>query len=388
MSTIRILIVEDEPIVAEDVAERLQKFGYQVVGIEESGGAAIAMATAMRPDLVLMDIVLEGELDGVEAAHIIRQALQIPVVYLTANTDETTLQRAKATVPFGYILKPFKARELQATIEIALSRHQAEQEVQRALAIATDTANQIQSQIQKQIESEQAQRQEYLMMAVHELRTPLSIVKFAASMMRERGHSMPEAEQRRNLTYIESAVGSMNHLIEDVLTLGGLDFPKTAFNPAPLNIVDFCQDMVQAMQWGVGDQYTLKFSTSDHCPIADFDSKLLWHVVNNLLSNAIKYSPQGTTVSLQLSYIQVNQNEERVRLQFQDQGIGIPQPDQESLFEPFHRGSNVGSVPGTGLGLAIAKCAVDLHGGTIAIVSRMGEGTTITVELPLQAPQS
>lgn len=127
MSDTRIMIVEDERIVAKDLQFRLQGLGYQVAAMASEGNDAIAKASASRPNLVLMDIRIEGEMDGIQTAEQIRSELDIPVVFLTAYADQATLARAKITEPFGYILKPFEERELQSTIEIALYRHKAEQ---------------------------------------------------------------------------------------------------------------------------------------------------------------------------------------------------------------------------------------------------------------------
>ena len=114
-----ILVVEDERIVAEDIKMRLQKLGYKVPGIVFSGEEAVKKAENMRPDLVLMDIVLEKKMNGIEAASIISSCFNIPIVYLTAYADNKTLEKAKITEPFGYILKPFEDRELYTTIEMA-----------------------------------------------------------------------------------------------------------------------------------------------------------------------------------------------------------------------------------------------------------------------------
>jgi two-component system cell cycle sensor histidine kinase/response regulator CckA len=123
MSNSRILIVEDEGIIAKDIQSTLNRSGYSVIGIASSGEEAIKKAMEIHPDVVLMDIVLEGSIDGVEATEYIRDHFDIPVVYLTAYSDDTTLQRAKITEPFGYILKPFQEKELYTTIEMAIYKH-------------------------------------------------------------------------------------------------------------------------------------------------------------------------------------------------------------------------------------------------------------------------
>jgi two-component system cell cycle sensor histidine kinase/response regulator CckA len=127
----QILVVEDEVIVAKDLQNELKSLGYDVPFIASSGEEAIEKAAATRPNLVLMDIRLKGQMDGVDAAHELRRRLNIPVVFLTAYADESTLQRAKVAEPYGYLLKPFERRELRISIETALHKHKMEQKVQQ-----------------------------------------------------------------------------------------------------------------------------------------------------------------------------------------------------------------------------------------------------------------
>jgi PAS domain S-box-containing protein len=122
----RILIAEDEQIVAADIRERLTALGYSVSGVAGSGEDAITLATETKPDLLLVDIVLQGSVDGIEAVKKIQMKMDIPVIYLTAYTDEGTVHRARDTDPLGYLLKPFDERELRFTIEMALHKHQIE----------------------------------------------------------------------------------------------------------------------------------------------------------------------------------------------------------------------------------------------------------------------
>jgi PAS domain S-box-containing protein len=132
MNAPAILIVEDERIVARDIQNRLTHLGYSVVGVTRFGAEAIRLADEVRPDLVLMDIRLEGDMDGVTAAREIRDRWQLPIVYLTAYADDETLARARVTEPFGYILKPFAERELRTAIEMALYKHQAERRLRES----------------------------------------------------------------------------------------------------------------------------------------------------------------------------------------------------------------------------------------------------------------
>jgi CheY-like chemotaxis protein len=124
----RILVVEDEHIVAMGIKKMVKSLGYTVTGVASSGEDAISKAESTFPDVVLMDIMLKGDMDGVEAAGEIKKRFDVPVVYLTAYSDNKILERAKKTEPFGYIVKPFDEKDLHSSIEIALHRHRKEKE--------------------------------------------------------------------------------------------------------------------------------------------------------------------------------------------------------------------------------------------------------------------
>lgn len=137
MANAQILVVEDEAIIARNIQRELNSMGYTVPAIAASGEEALQKAAETHPDLVLMDISLKGSMDGVETCQRIQEHLDVPIVYLTGYADEQTLERAKKTGPFGYLLKPYEEKELQTTIEIALHKHKvdaARREMQQALA--------------------------------------------------------------------------------------------------------------------------------------------------------------------------------------------------------------------------------------------------------------
>ena len=132
MTSARILVVEDDRVVARDIQHQLTRIGHTVVGVTQSGEDAVRLALESHPDLVLMDIRLEGALDGVDAAQQIRDRCQVPVVYLTAYADDETLKRARVTEPFGYLLKPFEDSQLRTVIEMALYKHTAERKLRES----------------------------------------------------------------------------------------------------------------------------------------------------------------------------------------------------------------------------------------------------------------
>jgi signal transduction histidine kinase len=359
----KILVVEDERIVAKDISKRLEKLGYIVVATASSGQEAIRKAIETRPDLVLMDVQLRGDMDGVDTAQHIRADIDIPVIYLTAYADQNTLQRAKITEPFGYIVKPFDERDLHAAIEIALRRHLAEVAVHVAL--------------QKEKELSELKSRFWSMVA-HEFRSPLTTISASAQLLEHHGHQLNEERRREYLYMIREAAEAMNNLLNDVLSVGKAEGGSLKFKPELIDLEEFCRTLVEEIQFHAGARHRLVFRAQGQCVDIYADRQLIWHILNNLLSNAIKYSPHGGDVELTLIC-----SEREVVFQVKDTGIGIPQEDQQHLFESFHRANNVGNIPGTGLGLTMVKKCTELHNGEIQVESRINVGSTFTVTLPV-----
>ncbi len=136
---IKILVVEDESNVAQVMRIRLESYGFKVCDIVSSGRDAIRVAEALAPDIVIMDIRINGNMDGIETAHRIRSLIEVPIIYLTSHSDKDLLKRAQATKPFGYIVKPYDGKQLCVTVEMALSKHKLEMEHQQLLSDLKET---------------------------------------------------------------------------------------------------------------------------------------------------------------------------------------------------------------------------------------------------------
>lgn len=376
-----ILVVEDERIIACDIKDCLERFGYKVPAITAYGEKAIETAEAINPDLILMDIMLKGNKNGIEAAEEIVTRLNIPIIFLTAYSDEYTLKKAKTTQPFGYILKPFEETQLITTIEIALNKHRTEMVMREALAKEKDM---------REIKSR------FVSMVSHEFRNPLSTIFTSTELLLHHGNQLKEDKKNEYLCHIQNAVKHLSQILNDVLNIETAESATVHFNPEPLNIQAFCEELLAEFQVGTSSIHNIIFSireefdlseTSTHnsnsasvekkTKLPSLDKKLLRHILTNLLANAIKYSPQGGTVCFDLFCLR-----EEVVFRIQDEGIGIPQADRDNLFTSFHRARNVGNIPGTGLGLSIVKQYVDLHSGEINFVSKEGVGSTFIVSLP------
>ncbi|MBN3959351.1 ATP-binding protein [Nostoc sp. NMS8] len=500
MGQARILVVEDEVIVARTIASQLSQLGYIVTGTASSGKVAIAKASETQPELVLMDIILKGEMDGIATAIQIREQLDVPVIYLTAYGDEHTLERAKITQPFGYIVKPFTTKDLRIAIEIGLLKHQLERELRanrdqlatllNSMSDAVIAANEqgkvtfmnpaaealtgwqqkdalgneaakifpivdevtettLENPVTKVLREQQVaylgeftslitkngkripigdsaspikgrpdqingvvvvfwdlserrqtklleqaleKEQElnrlkslFISTVSHEFRNPLTVVQTAVELIEMQGANLTDVKRGIYLKRIQGAVQSMEKLMEEVLFMGRAEAEKLIYNPTPLNLEQFCLDLIEDFSIIESNVYEIIFTCHSDNTSAVMDEILLHYLFANIVSNALKYSPRGGKIQFDLICDPI----EKVAIFYiQDQGMGIPEADQPRVFESFYRGSNVKAIKGTGLGLVIVKRCVDAHRGQISVTSQVEVGTIFTVILPLNSELS
>jgi PAS domain S-box-containing protein len=238
-------------------------------------------------------------------------------------------------------------------------RKQAEEEMQKALGREKELS---------QLKSN------FVSMVSHEFRTPLGIIQSSAELLRDFHEKMQPAERQEQLDSISRNTRRMAGMMEEILVLSRLDAGKLDFQPAVLDLNNFCRHVVDEILSATSRRCPIELSLNSIPSEARADERLLGHIFTNLLSNAVKYSEPGATV-----HFLVERNGTEAVCVIRDNGIGIPQEDQQQLFQAFHRGSNVGPRPGTGLGLLLVKRCADLHGGKVQVVSKFGEGTTVTV---------
>lgn len=218
----------------------------------------------------------------------------------------------------------------------------------------------------------------FISMMSHELRTPLASIMLSNDLLKLYGDQISHEEKMSYIDNIRQQVELLTDLIKDVSTLSRTDEHNATFMPEEVNIVSYCQKLVGEFNLTHKKTHDIRFTSSHDDLFIKADLKLMRQVMSNLLSNALKYSPNGGKVQ-----VSIRKEGRFVVITVQDEGIGIPAVDLPHLFEPFHRGENVGTTPGTGLGLAIAKQAVMLHNGTIEAHSQPNKGTIMTVRLPI-----
>lgn len=400
----KILIVEDESVVALNLQMRLEAAHYQVTGVADSHQTALALLRDTSPDLVLLDIRLKNNQSGVGVAQEIREHFNVPVVYLTAYADSAILQQAYQTAPYGYILKPFDVTELHSTISLALSHHQTQSrlqsrngELESQIRQRTQELEQTIQQLRREVaerqcvESEALEREQefsdlksrFITTTSHEFRTPLSIVMTSAELLERMGDRCSEQRRVNYLRKICQAVRSRTTILTDMLTLGKVSSGALEFHPIRLDLLEFCTQLLTDMNLGATSSPALQWEiVSEHNVEVTLDPDLLTLILTNLLSNSIKYSPHGGSIYLEVQCPALD-DPEFVMFHLQDHGIGIPVEDVPHLFESFHRATNVDTIPGIGLGLAIVRQCVDLHKGHITIQSEVNQETIVVVKLPI-----
>ncbi|MDB6027397.1 MAG: hypothetical protein JWM68_3620, partial [Verrucomicrobiales bacterium] len=242
-------------------------------------------------------------------------------------------------------------------------RKQAEAEVHRALA--------------REMELSQL-KSNFVSMVSHEFRTPLGIIQSSAELLRDFYSRMLPDEREEQLESIARNTRRMAGMMEEILVLSRLDAGKLDFHPTALDLNAFCRRVLHEVLSATNRRCPIELALGSVPTQAQADEQLLGHIFTNLLSNAVKYSEPGTTVRFA-----VERDGADAVCTIRDQGIGISEEDQQQLFKAFHRGGNVGTRPGTGLGLLLVKRCADLHGGKLQVKSKVGEGTTVTVRLPV-----
>ncbi|MCB0115905.1 MAG: PAS domain S-box protein, partial [Caldilineaceae bacterium] len=220
----------------------------------------------------------------------------------------------------------------------------------------------------------------FVSMTSHEYRTPLAAILATTETLSRYRSRMDAAQVDERLDRIRTQVMHMKGLVEDVSQLERIQAGRMPFKPEETQLDVLCLEIIEEVQATSRRHDRIAFDCPQRPVFADIDVQLMRQIIANILTNALKYSTEGQAVRFSLT-----QDDETITLSIADRGIGIPEEDMAHLFDPFHRGNNVGVISGTGLGLSIAKQALKLHNGSVEVNSRLGEGATFTISLPNHA---
>jgi signal transduction histidine kinase len=370
MTGARILVVEDERIVALHLRQQLVKLGYIVDGPVASGKQALQKIEEARPELVLLDIHIEGDLDGIATAAQIPAGYYLPVIYLTAYSEPATLDRAAETRPYGYLIKPFSERELHATIQMALERCRAERVERR---------------------SEAALRQAQKMEAIgqltgglaHDFNNLIGIILGNLDLLAER-----YGLQTEERTLIDPAIQAAERGAE--LTRQLLAFSRRQpLAPKLTRLLPVLETTAQLLRRTLGEAITLELRVSDPLWPVLIDVSQLESALLNLSVNARDAMPNGGRLTVEASNIVIDERLVELNLEVvpgdyvliavSDTGCGMTAEVLAHVFEPFFTTKGNG---GTGLGLSMVHGFLRQSGGHTRIYSETGHGTTVRLYLP------
>ena len=387
MTAVSIMIVEDEGITAMDLQDTLKHLGYAVAGMADSGEDAVRLAGDLRPDLVLMDIMLKGEMDGVAAAAQVRD-LGIPVVYLTAYTDESTLARAKITEAFGYLVKPFEERELHTTVEMALYKHRAEATLKGSYRRLEASLTELKAAQQRLVRQERLAAVGQLAAGIaHDFNNLLAVIMGLSQMLEMRDDIPHEAKVDLKTIYAQGQRGTK--LVQQMLDFG----QSNVVHRYPVDIAPFLRNIVAQLEQSFleGIRVDVEAPAGDYT--VDVNLPQLQTMMTHLAANARDAMPDGGEFRVGLSHMRVDEGDglpgvapgDWVVLKVSDSGEGMPPEVLAQAFEPFFTTRQAGK--GTGLGLAQVHGIVKQHGGEITVQSEPGKGSCFTVFLPRRFPE-
>lgn len=390
MLALRILITEDDNVSALLLKKALEKNNHEIVGVAATGEEALNFLDENEVDLVMMDINLGGDLDGIKTTEIINEKYDIPVVYLTASSDEDTLQKIAGTNPSAYVIKPFNIRELNMMIELAIFKDKKEKELQKLnneleekVKQRTADLNEANKELKKALEKEREigeLKSRIVQNVSHGFKTPLTSILSSAQLLQiyaEKDHPFRQKIAKHSKK-IENSVRSLNSLLTSVLFFGKADANKIDYKPARFFTTPFFNELLDVVKANNDNEVTITTDFINIPKSIKSDAELLYQVFENLLSNAVKYSKKNGHVEFK-----VELKDNIMYAEINDDGIGIPKKEQHQLFDRFFRAKNVGITEGSGLGLSIVKKCMDVLKGKIEVESDSDKGSTFKLTIPL-----
>ncbi|MGK7942284.1 MAG: ATP-binding protein [Crocosphaera sp.] len=381
-NVIKVLLIEDnlaEARLLNEVLKGATKQEFQLVHEKRLQYALNELENQIF-DIILLDLTLPDSQGLDSLGPIIIKNPHIPIVVLTNMNDEELALEAVRKGAQDYLVKRHITLDiLVRSICYAIERKQMEDKLIEANQALEKRVEERTIQLLKAQELNQL-KSEFVSMLSHDFRNPLNTILLSTGLLEDSHDQLTREQQLYYFQMIRQAVHDMNQLLSEVLLLGKADAGKLKANFEPLDIKEYCQQIINSLHLSLDNNHQITVAFKGNLEQELWDAKLLWHILHNLLNNAIKYSPKGGKIE-----VKIIKEEKAVMFQIKDQGIGISQTDQKHLFEPFYRADNVNNISGTGLGLAIVRKCVEAYEGEILVESQLGKGTTFTVILPGQS---
>jgi signal transduction histidine kinase len=371
-----ILVVDDVTKNLQVVGTMLRAQGYEVMPAT-SGPQALELVQMEPPDLILLDLMMP-EMDGLEVCRRLKAdplTQPIPVVFLTASNEMEHLVKGFEVGAVDYVTKPFNPPELLARVRTHLE-----------LKHARDTIVRYGQELRRLNE----EKNEFMGIAAHDLRNPLSAIKGYAEMIREDADALASGEVKdlkahaAELAHHGCKIGDtatrMAEMVQNLLDANRIERGEMKLHLAPADLGHVLQSVIETQRpRATAKQQTIHLESARHPMMALIDSSLTVQVFENLLSNAVKYSPPGKNI-----FVRLKKHADRLRVEVQDEGPGLSADDQKKLFGKFARLSAkpTGGERSTGLGLSIVMKMVEVMNGKVWCESELGKGATFIAEFP------
>jgi signal transduction histidine kinase len=331
--------------------------------------------------LAFVDVRMPPGWDGIETIERIWQiAPDLHVTICTAYTDyswDEIAARLRHSDRLLILRKPFdivEARQIAACMAAKWTSTRAmERQVEELGRLAEERAKA--AARAKELVELQAR---FVAQASHEIRTPLATVFATVETLFRYGDRLTPEQREQRLAKIRAQIAGLTALLDEVLAIRRIEVDRRQGEPEHVDVALLCREIAEQVDASGESAERVVIVATPGEPVR-LAPRLVREIVRNLLANALKFSPDGSPVRLEMI-----RSEDRLTLRVEDRGIGIPPEDQAKLFEPFQRAGNAASVPGSGLGMTIVRTAAEQLGGRIGVTSRLGEGTTVEVVLPLE----
>jgi PAS domain S-box-containing protein len=277
-------------------------------------------------------------------------------------------------------------RIIEANLEIQKLNAELEERVEqrtRELATAIQRVEQSQEEVIRALKKERElnnMKSQFVTIASHEFRTPLATILSSASLIGRYTKTEDEDKRHKHVQRIKSTVTNLTEILNDFLSIGKLEEGRVNSVPILTTLPAFCESLIEEIKGLCKEGQQIHFQYTGIQEVW-LDKQLLRNVLFNLLSNAIKYSEPGKSI-----FLNVQSTQEMVRVEIEDQGIGIPEKDQQHIFDRFFRAHNAGTAQGTGLGLNIVQNYIELMGGAVHFKSEVGKGTVFDIQVPNHVP--
>lgn len=369
-NNIRVLIAEDDFLIAEEIAQSLKNLGYNLVGIAPNGKKALELTNSLKPDVVLMDIKMP-KMDGLEAARLIFEQCPTPVVIITAHESHDLVEKASQSGIAAYLTKPPKTEEIDRAVTIALARHNDMVRYKNVIAELEDN--------KQKLHLLNASKDRFFSILAHDLRSPVSSLSVFIDQLMLNIETFEKHELMEYLSVIRNTSKSLSDLLENLLLWASFQVDRIEITPKDIGMQNMVTSVENLFSTALQNK-TLKFENHVQADCwVRADEYMVNTILRNLISNAVKFTPPGGTIE-----ILTEEDGDEVIVSVKDSGIGISDENLVKIFRLDQQISSTGTSgeKGTGLGLLLCREMVQKNHGTIWVESLPGKGSVFSFTMP------